>query len=426
MISERMPVMRICTESRGWKITLVFVLIAGCSAAADTISGAVRNQTTGKPAVGDTVILLRPAEGMREEAQTKSDAQGTFTFNVDATKNQRLVRVLHQGVNYDHTVMGTGPVQLTVFDAVPKIAGLKGGIGIVRVESDKTTLRVTEMYALTNSSTPPVTQSGPRNFEISTPPHSVLDFVQVMGPDASWVDVKPAQVQPGQYNIEFPIRPGDTLFKFAYHLPNTGPMALRLKLAYPIQRFAVLHPPSMSFKPLLAGAFAKPQLAAGVLIEEAVAHPLTGAVPVFEVSGTGAAPPPASGAKVLSPPVSIAPVAVNTSAAQSTKVPSAPPEVSKNVWWLLLPGIAVVLAVALFGVWRSGKRAPAAPVDKAAPRLSLLDALKEELFQLESDRLRGTISAEEYADAKQALNQSIQRAMARHGSQIRVLKREEA
>jgi hypothetical protein len=417
--------MCIRSDSRGWKIILVFVLIAGCSAAADTISGAVRNQTTGKPAAGDTVILLRSAEGMQEEAQTKADAQGTFTFNVDAAKIQRLVRVIHQGVSYDHNVAGTDPLQLTVFDAVPKVAGLKGNIGIVRVESDKTTLKVTEMYAITNSSAPPVTQSGAHNFEISTPPHSALDFVQVMGPEVGWVDVRPAQMHPGKYNIEFPIRPGDTLFKLAYHMPNAGPMALRLKLAYPIQRFAVLHAPSMSFKPLLAGTFAKPQLANGVLIEEAVAHPLTGAVPAFEVSGIGAAPPAASGAKVTSPTVSIAPVAANASAAQSTKVPSTIPEVSKNVWWLLLPGIAVVLAVALFGMRKSSKDlVPAVKPDGAVPRLSFVDALKEELFQLESDRLRGLVTAEEYADTKQALHQNIQRAMARNGS--RVLRREEA
>src|ERR1700681_2068996 len=102
--------MRIRTaEFRRWKVTLVFVLVASCSAAADTISGAVRNQTTGKPAADDTVILLRPAEGMREEARTQSDAQGIYTFNVEAAKDQRLVRVLHQGVSYDRAVVGAGP-----------------------------------------------------------------------------------------------------------------------------------------------------------------------------------------------------------------------------------------------------------------------------------------------------------------------------
>ncbi len=419
--------MRMRTEFWRWKIVLVFVLIAGCSAAADTITGAVRNQTTGKPAADDPVILLRPAEGMREEAQTKTDAAGVFRFNVDATKSQRMVRVLHQGVSYDRAVVGAGPLQLTVFDAVPKIAGLKGNIGIVRVESDKTILRVTEMYAITNSSAPPVTQSGPRNFEISTPPRSVLDFVQVMGPDTSWVSVKPAQVQPGQYNIDFPIRPGDTLFKFAYHLPNEGPIALRLKLAYPIQKFAVLHSPSMSFKALHSGAFARPELAAGVLIEEAVAHPLAGSVPAFEVSGIGAAPPPVSAGKIPPTPLATPPVAANASIAQSGKIPNATPEVSKNVWWLLLPGIAIVLAVALFGMRRSPKDlAPVVTLNGAALRLSFVDALKEELFQLESDRLRGLISAEEYADTKQALHQNIQRAMARNGPQGQVLRREEA
>jgi hypothetical protein len=423
--------MSICgARTWGRNLAVCFVLIAGCSAAfgADTISGAVSNQTTAKPAAGDTVVLLRLAAGREvEEGQTKTDAQGKFIFSADATTDQRLVRVLHQGVSYDHAVVGAGPLQLTVVDAVSKIAGLKGGIGIVRVESDKTTLKVTEMYAITNSSTPPVTQSGPHNFEFSTPPHSVLDFVQVMGPKASWVSVQPAQVRPGQYNIDFPMRPGDTLFKFAYHLPYAGPTALRLNLAYPIQRFAVLHPPSMSFKPLRSGAFAKPALAADLLVEEAVAHPLAGAVPAFEISGIGAAPPPATAAKVSPPLFSTPPVATNTSATHSSNNAGAAPEVSKNVWWLLIPGIAIALSVALFGVRRSGnKPAPVVKMDDSVPRPSFVDALKEELFQLESDRLRGLVSPEEYADTKQALNQSIQRAMSRNGSYNRVFKSQKA
>jgi hypothetical protein len=45
----------------------------------------------------------------------------------------------------------------------------------------------------------------------------------------------------------------------------------------------------------------------------------------------------------------------------------------------------------------------------------LLDALKEELFQLEMERHQGTISAEEYEKAKAALDTTIARA-AKRGS----------
>ena len=44
---------------------------------------------------------------------------------------------------------------------------------------------------------------------------------------------------------------------------------------------------------------------------------------------------------------------------------------------------------------------------------ALLDAMKEELFQLELDRQQGKVSAEEYATAKAALDETIKRALAR-------------
>ncbi len=43
----------------------------------------------------------------------------------------------------------------------------------------------------------------------------------------------------------------------------------------------------------------------------------------------------------------------------------------------------------------------------------LLEAMKEELFQLEIDRQQGKISPEEYAKAKAALDETIKRALAR-------------
>ncbi len=52
-------------------------IIAGCSAAAlaaDTITGVARNQTRGRLAAADEVILLRLDEGMQEDARTKTDA----------------------------------------------------------------------------------------------------------------------------------------------------------------------------------------------------------------------------------------------------------------------------------------------------------------------------------------------------------------
>ncbi|HEY5162534.1 MAG TPA: carboxypeptidase regulatory-like domain-containing protein, partial [Terriglobales bacterium] len=54
----------------------------------------------------------------------------------------------------------------------------------------------------------------------------------------------------------------------------------------------------------------------------------------------------------------------------------------------------------------------AAPGPSSAPTL-LLQALKEELFQLELDRQQGKISEADYATAKAALDKTLQRAIAR-------------
>jgi hypothetical protein len=43
----------------------------------------------------------------------------------------------------------------------------------------------------------------------------------------------------------------------------------------------------------------------------------------------------------------------------------------------------------------------------------LLEVMKEEVFQLESDRLQGKISTEEYQTAKSALDKTLQRAVQR-------------
>ncbi len=396
------------------------LLLACCSCAisafaADTITGRVRNQTTNTPSAGDDVVLLRLGVGMEEEARTRTDAQGIFGFQ--AVLNARyIVRVLHQGVNYDQTVKST-QLEVKVFDAVPKIPGLNGGLGIARVETDGAMLKVTEMYSITNASSPPVTQAGPRNFEISLAAQATLDSFMVKSADAIWVNVTPATLPPqkGRYAVDFPLRPGDTLFKFTYHLPYEGHATLHLKLAYPIKSFAVVHPPSMSFKAVRSKTFTSPGLVQGLRLEQAVAQPVVREVPAFEVSGVGTAPPTSAEAPPLPPPsAASAPVAeTRPNPALAASSPAAP-DGSTNAIWIILSGIGAVLLALIFGIWLRRKNAVrAAPAMSADQSMSLVDALKEELFQLEAEKLHGSISAEQYDSTKQALTLSIQRALAK-------------
>lgn len=382
--------------------------------AANTISGTAHNGTTGKPAVGDAVVLIRLQQGMQEEGRTKSGAQGQFTLTVTVANAQHFVRVIHQGVNYDQTVSGTGQLQITVYDAVARIPGLNGNIGIAKIESDGRVLKVTEMYAITNTSNPPVTQARPDNYEITLPPQAAIDSVEVRRGQGIWVKVAPDPVkgQERKYGVNFPIRPGDTLFKFAYHLPDRGRTTLHLRLPYPILRFGVMHPPSVRFKALRPETFKSPGLAGGLMVEAAVTTPLVGDVPAFEISGAGKTPE--RGAEATMAPQPRAAAASNPPASQAAASPDLANQSRRNLW-LMVGGTVITLAMAGFAVLRMKRRIVPAPVSKGAGgRGPLLEALKEELFQLESDRLHGSISAEEYAATKDALNQSIQRALSRN------------
>ena len=55
-------------------IVAALALLFGASASAQTLNGTLTNGTTGKPAAGDDVILIKLAQGMEEAARTKADA----------------------------------------------------------------------------------------------------------------------------------------------------------------------------------------------------------------------------------------------------------------------------------------------------------------------------------------------------------------
>jgi hypothetical protein len=106
-----------------------------------------------------------------------------------------------------------------------------------------------------------------------------------------------------------------------------------------------------------------------------------------------------------------------------------PDPLSKYKWWIL-GGLALLLtAGAAFLLRRPAGAAPVAaapavahssqaafqPVATAASRNSaLLNVLKEELFAIESEKIAGTLSPEEYLKVKSALETVFARALKRN------------
>jgi hypothetical protein len=395
-------------------LIIVCCLSAVSAFAADSVSGKVLNRTTQQPAADDDVVLLRMGEGMQEEARVRTDAQGAFSMNLAHPEAQYVLRVLHQGVNYDHTLTGASTVQLEVFDAAPAIKGLQGVLGIAQIESDGAMLKVTEMYSIANASVPPVTQTSPHNFPISLPVEATLDSFTAKRSQGIWVNLAAVPVlgKQGSYMVDFPLRPGDTFFKFSYHLPGSGVTTLHLKPAYPVQSFAVMHPPSMGFKSLRPRSFTSPGVVKGLQVEQAVGG-VGREVPAFEISGIGSAAPQTSLAKALPP--SAAPGAAGNSSSSPTNAQSDVDQRNfdqrkKDAWAV---GLLTILAIVGggFALWRRQKQIGARP--SGGKNMPVVQALKDELFQLERERSRGTMSEEQYSSTRDALNLSLQRAMTR-------------
>jgi hypothetical protein len=105
------------------KVLFALALVPCLSAtamAADYITGAVQNQTRRQAAFGDEVVLLRLDQGMQEEARTRTDTSGAFTIKVQYPDRLHLVRIIHQGVNYDLRAPGGEALSIDVFDAAPR------------------------------------------------------------------------------------------------------------------------------------------------------------------------------------------------------------------------------------------------------------------------------------------------------------------
>ncbi|MGH9509217.1 MAG: carboxypeptidase regulatory-like domain-containing protein [Terriglobales bacterium] len=406
-------------------LVLVLILTLSLVASADTLTGTVRNATTGKASAGDEVVLLKLSQGMEEAARTTSDAQGRFTFEVTDAAAQHLVRVNHQDVNYHRPAPpGATSVEVEVYDVAAKVEGVKTVVNILRMETVAAGLEVVEVYGLRNESQPPRTWMTDRTLEVVLPAASEIQAAMVAGPGGMPVNASPVpQGQPGHYFFKFPIRPGETRFQITYRLPYSGEASFQPRLKYPVEHLVVMLPRTMQFTSSAQFQEMTEEDGSTVHVSTTVQP---GKEPAFRVSGTGAfEPEAAAGAQPDNRP------------GGGLGPPSESPDPLAAYRWYILAGLGLALVVgAVYLMQKPGGARPtgAAPVDFAPSALApsqaagadkygraassiadrrqlLLDALKDELFALETERLEGRVSQEEYQQAKTALDRALGRAL---------------
>jgi hypothetical protein len=437
-----------------WTIAVVrtfalSLLLAGALAQASQVTGTVTNKTTGKPAAGDSVVLVNPMAGMSEVARTTTDAHGHYALEKPG-EGPALLRAMHQGAEYFiEAPKGGASGDISVYDVAAKVQGVFIEADVLEVESENGQLSVTERYFVHNTSAPPVTQWSARSFEIVAPAEATIDGAEAQRPSGLPTSIRLDPAGPkGHYAFNFPIQPDDgekdTLFQLSYHLPYaSGKFTFKAEETLQADNLAVILPKGMTFTGGAGTAFKS--VPEDPSVQTFVAKGTGPGKPVeFTISGTGSIPREQQGAAAGQGAGMGAPGGGQEASAGGVgnqpgggigNPIGTPDPLSKYKWWIL-GGLALLLAAAAAFLLRrpagAGAIAAAAeagalaaavahtngaayqsPGNPAAKNAALLNALKEELFAVESEKISGTITAEDYAQVKAALETVLRRALKR-------------
>ncbi len=426
-------------------LAAIFAL-ALASAAAQTLTGTVTNGTTNKPAAGDEVILINLANGMDVAANTKADSNGKYSFKLTGEAGPHLIRAVHQGVTYHQMAPpGVNTADVQVYDVATKVADLSVTADVLRFQADSSSMQGVRLFVVSNTSSPAKTQMNDHNFEFYLPAGAKIEQSQARAPNGQPIAAEATpQADKNRYAINFPLRPGETQFQVEFTMPYSGETKIDPKPLYPAEHLVIVLPKSMHFKAATGASFQSMQdPSQGDTMVEVAQQVKPGQPMGFSLQGTGT--------------INESPGQVASGAAQQQEqqqgrdnrpggglgAPIDAPDALQKYRWPILFGFAVVLAV---GGWVVTKRQPGAAVAATpgakggavssdygaalhstrptaaaaanAPMAKsslLLEALKEELFQLEVERKQGKITPAEYEKAKAALDQTLERALKRQG-----------
>ncbi len=407
------------------------------SASAQTLTGTATNGTTKKPAAGDDVVLLSLAQGMEEAGRTQTDAKGNFTLKLDNATSPHLVRVIHQGVTYHRMAPpGTTSVEVQVYDASKKVQGISVTADVMRFQAQGSELQGIRLFAVNNASDPPRTQMSDQNFEFYLPDGAQVDQGMAKTSGGQPITSAPVpQKEKNRYAFLFPLRPGETEFQVSYHMPYSGEASFDPKALYGAQHFVVVLPKTMQFSAGPGSTFQSmqdPRQSDSVV--QVASNTTAGQALAFKISGTGTmsdAPDDTQGggSPVGGAQTSGAAAGRDSRPGGGLGPPIDAPDPLEKYRWYILGGFAIVLAAGAIYIATRSKTAtvpdfapvdvelsdlPPAPRPKPADRTALLlEALKEEIFQLEVEHKQGRISQQEYEKAKAALDQTLERAVKR-------------
>lgn len=403
------------TMTRTLAAILAALAAAALPAAAGTLTGTVRNATTGRPVAGENVVMMELAASMATIATARTDTQGRYRLEHDSIGRMPvLVRVTYRGVNYHANVPPTQTTaDIEVYDATTDASVFDVASRFIVVQPNGPELLVGEEFLLHNHSQPPVAYFRPEGtFEFFVPEGAHLNDVSAWGA-AGMPTVQGTIARGGnRHAIAFPLRPGENGIRLSYELPYPGNRAtLRVSSPYASPRVVVVAPPTVSIE---GAGLAPAGSEQGWSLYSREALP-AGATFEFTVSGT--APPPSSPA-----------AGGGGGTAAQGNVELLPARLD-SLKWMLIGGFGLLFALGMLLLLRRPRPAPVSAAAAARSReepapptageaaaaaeairrevTRSLDELKDLLFKLELRRQAGTISEAEYAEQRASAEKQL-------------------
>jgi hypothetical protein len=198
------------------------------------IDGTVINRTSGKPASGVAMTLVKPGQnGMQTIGATTTDDVGRFVFEKDQPGGgPQLLQATFKGVTYNKLMtpnIPTSNVEVDVYEATNSPAVARIAERMMVIEPSSSEISVTETVIVRNDSKTTYNNDALGGFRFYLPPAANgQSRVQVQGPQGMPLPraaekTKEADVM----QVNFPIKPGQTEFEVNYALPAGSPFTFR-------------------------------------------------------------------------------------------------------------------------------------------------------------------------------------------------------
>ena len=208
------------------QIVIGCVLLVGSLPAFAAISGTVVNQTTGQPAAGITVSLLRmTATGPAPAGDIQADAQGRFRID-QPVEGPTLVRATVDGVTYNKVLAPGQPsegITLEVFNASREVKDAKVTKHMILMQPGGQTMTVNEAFMVANGGKTAWNDPNGGTLHFFVPKGATNLEVNATPPGGMSLKSPPEKSRREDvYQINFAMRPGETRIDLSYSVPYTA------------------------------------------------------------------------------------------------------------------------------------------------------------------------------------------------------------